>query len=107
MWYNEGKKEYKFIAALDCDKEELKKLCWGDKIMEKFEKKVNDLNEDVLFTEFMDAETEARLLKNTLNAIAKEEKATQIAKNMLNKNMDLKLIVELTGLTKEEIESLK
>ena len=75
--------------------------------MEKFEKKVNDLNEDVLFTEFMDAETEARLLKNTLNAIAKEEKATQIAKNMLNKNMDLKLIVELTGLTKEEIESLK
>ena len=36
----------------------------------------------------------------------KEEATIEIAKNMLNKKMDINLIIELTGLTKEEIEKL-
>jgi predicted transposase/invertase (TIGR01784 family) len=35
-----------------------------------------------------------------------QEKA-DIAKKMINKNMDINDIVELTGLTKEEIEKLR
>ena len=35
-----------------------------------------------------------------------KESQKEIAKNMLNKKMDINLIIELTGLTKEEIEKL-
>lgn len=36
--YNEGKKGYKILAALICNKEELHKICKGDKILEKLER---------------------------------------------------------------------
>ncbi len=36
-----------------------------------------------------------------------KEKSIEIAKNMLNKKMDIKIISEMTGLSKEEIENLK
>ncbi len=36
-----------------------------------------------------------------------KEKQLEIAKNMLNKNIDINTISEITSLTKEEIESLK
>lgn len=35
-----------------------------------------------------------------------KEKAKQIAKNMLNKNMKISEIIELTGLTEEEINKI-
>ena len=41
-----------------------------------------------------------------LNEGSKKEKI-EIAKNMLKKNLDINLIIELTSLTKEEIETLK
>ena len=36
-----------------------------------------------------------------------KEKEIQIAKNMLQKRMNVQDIVEITGLTKEEVEKLK
>ncbi|MCI9586145.1 MAG: hypothetical protein HFH45_05905 [Bacilli bacterium] len=36
-----------------------------------------------------------------------KQKEINIAQNMLNKNMDIEIISEITGLTKEEIETLK
>ena len=123
----EGNKEYKFIAALDCDKEELKEICKGDKIMEKFEEKVNELNNDSNFTTFLTEEEDMRKLRNTWihyykeeglelgkaeglaqgKAEGKAEGIAEVAKNMLKKEMDIKTISEITGLTEKEIEALK
>ena len=36
-----------------------------------------------------------------------KEKSMEIAKNMLNKNMDIDLISELTNLSSKEIEEIK
>ena len=40
-------------------------------------------------------------------AKGQKEKQIQIAKNMLDEKMDIKLISKITGLSKEEIEKLK
>ena len=106
--------EYKFLAALDCDEKELKKICRGDKIMEKFEHEVNELNKDIEFTQFLTEEEDARKVHNTLMNNAKKEgieigitkRNYQIAKDMLNDNIDIETIIKYTGLTKEEINSL-
>jgi NACalpha-BTF3-like transcription factor len=47
-----------------------------------------------------------RDLKNSLDT-AKEERSIEIAKKMLNKEMDISLISEMTGLTENEIIELK
>ena len=38
---------------------------------------------------------------------AKDERNKEIAINMLKKNMNIKDIIEITGLTKKEVEELK
>lgn len=107
--------EYKFLAALDCDEKELKKICKGDKIMEKFEHEVSKLNKDIEFTQFLTEEEDARKVHNTIMSNAKKEgikigvtkKSYEIAKNMLEDNIDIDTIIKYTGLTQEEIENLK
>lgn len=47
-----------------------------------------------------------RDLKNSLDT-ARDEKAAEIAKNMISKGFDITDIIELTGLSKEQIERLK
>jgi len=44
--------------------------------------------------------------KQGLEQGSRQEKI-EIAKNMLNENMDIEIISKVTGLTKEEIETLK
>ena len=113
-WYN-GISEYNFVAALDLEGEELNKICEGDKYMELFEKEVKRLNQNQKFTEFMSAKEEEEKLKKTLIEDAKNEgiqkgemkKQIEIAKNMLENKMDLKLISKLTELSISEIETLK
>ena len=113
-WYN-GISEYNFVAALDLEGEELNKICEGDKYMELFEKEVKRLNQNQKFTEFMSAKEEEEKLKKTLIEDAKnegieigiQENKIEIAKNMLENNMNLKLISKLTELSISEIEALK
>ena len=123
MCYNEGKKEYKILATLMCDKEELHEICKGDKVLERLESEVVRMNEDDQIRENLLAIENAKRVHNTLMENAKEEglakgieqgieqgskeKQLEIAKNMLNKNMDIETIIEITGLTEEEIEKLK
>ena len=104
-WYN-GISEYNFVAALDLEGEELDKICEGDKYMELFEKEVKRLNQNQKFTEFMSAKEEEEKLKKTLIEDAKKEGKIEIAKNMLENKMDLKLISKLTELSISEIETL-
>ena len=79
--------------------------------MEKFERAINALNEDEQFCNMMDQEEEAEKLQNTLIDEAKEESRTEekveIAKNMLNLNVDLETISKSTGLSSEAIEELR
>ncbi len=109
--YNEDKKDYKILAALICGKNDLHSICKGDKILEKLESEVMRMNSDKKFVGLMSEEEEAEKLQKTLISEAKHEgskqKEIEIAKNMLNKNMDINTISEITGLTKEEIESLR
>ena len=113
-WYN-GISEYNFVAALDLEGEELDKICEGDKYMELFEKEVKRLNQNQKFTEFMSAKEEEEKLKKTLIEDEKnegieigiQENKIEIAKNMLENNMNLKLISKLTELSISEIEALK
>ena len=44
--YNKNNKEFNFVAMLDSDENQLKKICKGDEMMEKFENEINKLNED-------------------------------------------------------------
>ena len=105
-WYN-GISEYNFVAALDLEGEELDKICEGDKYMELFEKEVKRLNQNQKFTEFMSAKEEEEKLKKTLIEDAKKEGKIEIAKNMLENKMDLKLISKLTEISISEIEALR
>ncbi|MCI9110812.1 MAG: Rpn family recombination-promoting nuclease/putative transposase [Bacilli bacterium] len=119
MCYNEGKKEYKILAALMCDKEELHNICKGDKVLEKLESEVVRMNEDDQIRENLLAIENAKRVHATLMENAKEEglamgieqgsklEKIEIAKNMLKKSMDISVIVEITGLDKETVENLK
>ena len=112
--YNKNNK-HKFIALLDANKEELTKLSNGDKFMEKFKSEVDKLNSDDKFVKFLSDEKETELLINTYRDEGYDkglEKGTlqekqKIAREMLNRDMDISLISELTKLSKEEIETLK
>ena len=119
LCYNEGEEEYKILATLTCDKEELHEICKGDRVLERLESEVVRMNEDDQIRENLLAIENAKRVHNTLIKNAKEEglaegieqgskqKEIEIAKMMLKDNMPTDTIVKYTGLTKEEIESLK
>lgn len=123
LCYNEGKEEYKILASLMCDKDELHEICKGDKVLEKLESEVVRMNEDDQIRENLLAIENAKRVHTTLMQNAKEEglveghasglaegikqEKIEIAKNMLAENTDIDFIHKVTGLTKEKIESLK
>ena len=114
LWYS-GDKEYEFLAIFDFDKEELKKVGSGDKYMTEFKKKVESLNNNKRYKEFLSAEEDMRKTNNTFKEIGRREGAEigaleekrHIAKNLLNMKMSLKDISIATGLTEEEIHKLQ
>ena len=75
---------------------------------------VKRVNEDPEFREFISAEEDNRKIENSIKKELREsgikegqrEEKIEIAKNMLSKNMDIKLISEITGLMEDEIKSL-
>ena len=114
LWYS-GDKEYEFLAIFDFDKEELKKVGSGDKYMTEFKNKVESLNNNKRYKEFLSAEEDMRKTNNTFKEIGRREgieigileEKKQIAKNLLKENVDVKIISTSTGLSLDEIEKLK
>ena len=96
---------------LDSNEEEMEKLCEGDKHMEKFKEEVENLNNDEEMVSFLTEEEDVRILRNTLMSesfMKGEAKSKQeIAKKMLKENLNIEMISKITGLQKEDIESLK
>ena len=125
MWYHGDKKkalEYKYFLMLDLEPKDLDVVCKGDKMMEKYKKKIEKLNEDPEFIEVVSKEKDAEMVHNTLIKEGYEQgievgmsqgleqgkssRNIEIAKNMLNKGMDISVISECTGLSKEKIKEL-
>ena len=124
IWYSKNKEEIKknqYMIMLDLDKKELENMP-KDKIVDKYITNVTIVNNDPEFQKYMSEEEDKRKIQNSLLSEAKEEgytsgindgiskgenkKSIEIAKNMLNKNMSIEDISDITGLSIEEINKL-
>ena len=107
VWYHgDIKKENPFLMLLAAPSEDkMDKISKGDKIMEELSKKVKKLNQD---PEILDViiENEDELIRNTMYEKGIEQNKIEVAKKMLKKNMELKDIIDITGMSKDEIEKL-
>ena len=94
--------------------------------MEEYTKKVEELNDRDAFTSWITPEEDAEMILNTEKHISYDEGHTvgygegidigleqgkldeklEIAKNMLEENIDTSIISKITGLTKKQIENL-
>jgi len=125
IWYNRDEKkieENKYIIMLDLLPEELKNLSKRNRMVLKYMSELERVNESPKFREFMSAEEDNRKIENSLREEYREEglaegreqgikegikeSSISIAKKMLQKNMDLNLISEVTELPIEELEKL-
>ncbi|MBR3898212.1 MAG: PD-(D/E)XK nuclease family transposase [Bacilli bacterium] len=108
--YNKNDMTYDYVAILDSSEEELEKICKGERHMEDYKENIKRLNENKRFTDWISEEEDARKVTNTLIHNAKEEgkeeNKIEIAKKLLKNNIDIDIIVDSTGLAKEEIEKL-
>ena len=128
IWYSKNEEEIKknqYMIMLDLDKKELKNMP-KDKIVDKYITNVTIVNDDPEFQKYMSEEEDKRKIQNSLLSEAKEEgisqgytsgindgiskgenkKSIEIAKNMLNKNMSIEDISDITCLSIEEINKL-
>ena len=89
------------------DEEELREFMKGDSILESVG---NDIISYSRAKEIVTAYENAMIEENYRNNLAREEaskeKQIEIAKSMLEKNMDINLISELTNLSLEELKEL-
>ncbi len=125
IWYSKNEEEIKknqYMIMLDLDKKELKNMP-KDKIVDKYITNVTIVNDDPEFQKYMSEEEDKKKIQNSLLSEAKEEGISQgytsgindgiskekvsIAKNMLNKNMSMEDISDITGLSIEEINKLR
>ena len=83
----------------------------GDKIMDKLKNEALKLNNNDDFVKYLSDEDEERLLKNSFIEQGIEQGIEQnkisTAKKMLEKNIDIDSIKEITGLSLDEIKELK
>ena len=110
IWYNKDEKEInenKYLLMLNLELKDLENLSCKDKVVSKYMSELERVNQNPEFREYMSAEEDNRKIQNSLRIQAIKEGHVEIAKNMLKENMDINLISKLTGLTKEEINSLK
>ena len=121
IWYSKNEDEIKknqYMIMLDLDKKELKSMP-KDKIVDKYITNVTIVNDDPEFQKYMSEEEDKKKIQNSLLSEAKEEGMEQgytsgindgikqTAKNMLNKNMSIEDISDITGLSIEEINELR
>lgn len=88
-------------------KEFANEIAGDDNIMKKIKDKIEELNEDENILGLYDAEEEARRVWNTKIKYAEKQRDIEIARNMLNKGIDIETIVECTSLTKRRNRRIK
>ena len=92
---------------LDLEKNSLKELVKYDGKVDEYMEKITKLNTDANFWEVFTPEEDERYIRNTIKRESEKKKSCEIAKNMLAKNLDLNLIMDVTNLSKQEIMKLK
>ena len=133
IWYDKNELEIeknKYLLMLDMEIKDIKKLP-KDKVVKEYMEKIEKLNNDPMFINWITKEKDEQMIKNTqlynatqeginiginqgisqgikqgINQGMKQEKI-EMAKNLLEQNVDISIIMSATGLTKEEIEKLK
>ena len=128
LLYNEdeeGIEKNKYLIMLDMDLEELKKLK-KDKVVLDYMEKIERLNQNPMFINWITKEKDEEMIKNTQLRRAKEDGISQgisqgitqgihqgmdagkkeVAKSMLEDGMDVEKISKLTGLSIKEIQKL-
>lgn len=75
--------------------------------MEKYTKRVEELNDNDAFTSWITAEEDERLILNTEKRISynegKDDRNIEIAKALLKTDVSMELISEITGLSMEQL----
>lgn len=120
MFYNKDTKEFKkdapkHLLMLDFGGKELEKLCKGEKMMEKFKENVERLNDDKIVIDFLTKEQEDELIKQSYfeDGIdagikqGKQEEKIDLAKKMIENNIDIETVSQITGLSIDVLENLK
>ena len=64
---------YEFLAVLDFNKDELSRVESGDRYMTEFKKKVESLNNNKRYKEFLSAEEDMRKTNNIFKEIGRRE----------------------------------
>ena len=121
IWYDKNELEIeknKYLLMLDMEIKDLKKLS-KDRVVKDYMEKIEKLNEDPIFINWITKEKDEQMIKNTQLYRATQEginiginqgfqqRNMEIAKNLLNKNMSVEDIMDITGLTREEIENCR
>lgn len=122
IWYDNDELEiekYKHLIMLDSNSKELEKLSKGDELVKEFKEEIEELNENETYTSWLTPEEDAEFILNTEKSISFEEgkevgllegqkaKQIEIAKALLENNVDLNVVVNSTGLSIEEINKLQ
>ena len=124
LWYSKNEEEIKknmYLIMLNLDKKELEAMPKDkrDKIVDKYITNVTIVNDNPEFQKYMSEEEDKKKIQNSLLSEAKEtgytsgindgisKEKVSIAKNMLNKNISIEDISDITGLSIEEIENIK
>ena len=110
FWYSldiEKVTEYSHLIMLDLEKNSLKELVKYDGKVDEYMEKITKLNTDANFWEVFTPEEDERYIRNTIKRESEKKKSCEIAKNMLAKNLDLNLIMDVTNLSKNEIMKIK
>ncbi len=124
IWYDKNELEIeknKYLLLLDMEIKDIKKLP-KDKVVKEYMEKIEKLNNDPMFINWITKEKDEQMIKNTQLYNATQEginigisqginqglqkRNIEIAKSMLKKNMDIEDIIDITGLSKEEIKKL-
>ncbi len=114
MWYDKninGDKEHLYLVMLTSNKNELEELGKKDALAKKVGSKVFELNEDEEKRIQMKLKKDAQYIARKERELAEKRaiRKTQITtvKRMLQRDMDIKEIVEITGLTEKEIQKIQ
>ena len=122
FWYSldiEKVTEYSHLIMLDLGKNSLKELVKYDGKVDDYMEKITKLNTDANFWEVFTPEEDERYIRNTIKRESEKKgekigtlkgkkiEKIAIAKNMLAKNLDLNLIMDVTNLSKKEIMKLQ
>ena len=110
FWYSldiEKVTKYSHLIMLDLGKNSLQELVKYDGKVDEYMEKITKLNTDANFWEVFTPEEDERYIRNTIKRESEKKKSCEIAKNMLAKNLDLNLIMDVTNLSKQEIMKLK